>query len=120
MKISMKDLVELLRNTQQPEPFDNGMLGEYVLVRCTGAGVHAGFLEAHSGQEVVLIQSRRLWQWKCAKGAFLSGVAKYGIDPAESRVGTELERIHLTEACEVIPCSDEAGATIMAAASHNE
>ena len=51
---------------------DNGMIGKYVIVRCRDAGVHCGVLEAHEGREALLIDSRRLWYWKPAKGKFLS------------------------------------------------
>lgn len=54
-----------------PAPaYDNGMVGQYVIVRCRDAGVHAGVLESHQGRECVLTDSRRLWYWKPAKGRF--------------------------------------------------
>ena len=90
---------------------NNGMIGKYVIVRCHDAGVHAGFLESHEGRECVLLQSRRLWYWKPATGKFLSGVANNGLD-ASSKIGETLERIHLTENCEIILCSDKAAASI--------
>lgn len=91
---------------------DNGMIGKYVIVRCHDAGVHAGFLEAHEGREAVLLQSRRLWYWKVANGKkFLSGVAIVGLDKI-SKIGITLPRIHLTETCEIIQCSEEARKSI--------
>lgn len=87
---------------------ENGMIGKYVIVRCRDAGVHAGVLESHEGREAVLTQSRRLWYWKPAnRKKFLSGVAAAGLDAA-SKVGTELDRLHLTETCEIIQCSPQA------------
>jgi hypothetical protein len=58
-----------------PQLIDNGMIGKYVIVRCRDAGVHSGILESHNGRECVLTESRRLWYWKTAKGAFLSSAA---------------------------------------------
>ena len=85
---------------------DNGMVGKYVIVRCRDAGVHAGVLEAHEGREAVLTDSRRLWYWKPAqKKKFLSGVAVAGLDKS-SKVGAALQRLHLTETCEIIACTD--------------
>ncbi len=85
---------------------DNKMLGKYVIVRCRDAGVHAGILESHEGRECVLTASRRLWYWKPASGQkFLSGVATAGLH-SDSKLGAEVTRIHLTENCEIIECSD--------------
>ena len=92
---------------------ENKMLGRYVIVRCRDAGVHAGVLESYSGREVVLLESRRLWFWVPAENsAFLSGVAVFGLNHKESKIGTTLERIHLTEDCEIIQCSDVAEQSI--------
>jgi hypothetical protein len=114
-----KELASLFgSNTAQPA-INNGMLGKYVIVRCHDAGVHAGILESHQGRECVLTESRRLWYWKAAKGAFLSSVATDGLSD-ESKIGKELPRIHLTENCEIIQCSPEAEKSIRAMAVHNE
>ena len=92
--------------------FDNGMVGEYVIVRCRDAGVHAGVLESHHGREAVLTESRRLWFWKPANNAaFLSGVAEEGLHE-DSKIGTTVSKIHLTEDCEIILCSDKAAQSI--------
>ena len=90
---------------------DNGMIGKYVIVRCRDAGVHTGVLEAHEGREAVLTSSRRLWYWKPAQGKFLSAVAGTGLSP-ESKVGRAVDRIHLTEDCEIIQCSKVAEVSI--------
>ena len=100
--------------------FDNGMTGDYVLVRCRDAGVHCGRLVKHHRRECVLEEARRLWYWKPADGAaFLSGVAVNGLDPS-SKVGKPVERLHLTEDCEIIRCSAEAEKSIRAQPNHNE
>ena len=94
--------------------YDNGMIGKYVIVRCRDAGVHSGVLEAHVGREAVLVESRRLWYWKPANdSAFLSGVAVNGLG-SSSKIGQEVERIHLTEDCEIIQCSAKAERSIRA------
>lgn len=97
---------------------DNGMIGKYVIVRCCDAGVHAGVLQGHEGRECVLTEARRLWYWKPANNAaFLSGVANEGLHP-DSKTGGAVERIHLTENCEIILCSPRAEASIREARSH--
>ena len=94
-------------------PINNRMVGKYVIVRCRDAGVHAGVLESYNGRECVLNESRRLWYWKAANGAFLSGVAVHGLSK-ESKVGDPI-RVHLTENCEIIECSDVAEKSIRGA-----
>ena len=90
----------------------NDMIGKYVIVRCTEAGVHAGVLVGNEGRECVLTEARRLWYWKPADGAkFLSGVANCGLH-ADSKIGGAVERIHLTENCEIILCSLKAAQSI--------
>lgn len=93
-----------------------GQSRQYVIVRCTAAGVHAGVLVSRSGQDVVLEESRRLWQWRVPMGApsFLSGVATHGLDCANSKVGTPIT-VTLTEASEVIVCSAVAEKSIRSA-----
>ncbi len=59
-----------------PQPgIADHLIGRHVIIRATGAGVHAGILEAYDGQTVRLSSSRRLWRWSAAKGHTLSGVA---------------------------------------------
>lgn len=99
---------------------DNKMIGSYVIVRCRDAGVHAGFLESYSGRECVLTESRRLWYWKPADNkSFLSGVAVAGLH-SDSKIGAVLERIHLTENCEIILCSDTAASSIQTAPDYDQ
>ena len=98
---------------------DNKMIGKYVIVRCRDAGVHSGVLESYKGRECVLTESRRLWYWKAAKGAFLSSVAMDGLSN-DSKVGKQVDRIHLTENCEIIQCTSLAEGSIRSKAIHNE
>jgi hypothetical protein len=100
----------------QPQ-INNGMIGKYVIVRCRDAGVHAGVLEAYIGRECVLNDARRLWYWKPANGgAFLSGVAVEGLHP-DSKIGAPI-RVHLTENCEIIECSNVATRSIKEAKTY--
>ena len=117
MELSLSDLRELISGSDVPA-LDNGMIGTYVIVRCRDAGVHSGILESHNGRECVLTESRRLWYWKTAKGAFLSSAAIDGLSD-ESKIGAEVPRIHLTENCEIIQCTDVAEKSIRGQAAHN-
>ncbi len=87
--------------------------GNYVVVRTYSAGVHAGYLESQDGKEVVLRNTRRLWYWKGA--ASLSQIAGSGIsEPGECKFPAPIDKIILTEAIEIIPCTDKAREIIQA------
>lgn len=112
-------IMQFIRPTKKNPDIDNGMVGKYVIVRCHDAGVHAGVLKAHSGRECVLTNSRRLYLWKAAKSATLSGVALYGINQEESRIMPELPLIHLTENCEIIAATPIAEESIRKAPEYD-
>ena len=115
-----KVLLELREGAPATSTYDNGMVGQYVVVRCRDAGVHAGRLESHHGRECVLTNARRLWYWKPADGAaFLSGVAECGLH-GDSKVGRAQNRLHLTETCEISRCSEDAARSIISQKNHNE
>jgi hypothetical protein len=79
---------------------------KYVIVRCHDAGVHAGEYVSHSGREVVLKNSRRIWYWKGA--ASLSEIAVHGCKyPLECKITLPVPKITLVEACEIIECLPE-------------
>ena len=91
--------------------------GDYVIVRCKDAGVHAGVLVGYDGRTAELRESRRLWYWKVAnRGAFLSGIAVHGLHP-DSKVGAPIDVV-LTETCEIIRVSDSASESIINAVSY--
>lgn len=84
---------------------------DYVIVRTYSAGVHAGFLKTRNGKEVTLLQARRLWYWDGA--ASLSQLAVDGtVKPTSCKFPTELASIDLTEAIEIIPCTEKARLSI--------
>ena len=97
------------------EPALCGLEGEYVIVRCRDAGVHAGTLVSLDGRTAVLKDSRRLWYWEVAENQHsLSGVASVGI-ASESKIPAVIETAILPEACEVLSVSDKAMKTIVGA-----
>ena len=89
------------------------MVGEYVILRCYSAGVHAGVLVSQAGDAAVLANSRRLWSWVARDGVALSGLAVHGLK--SGKVDTALSRIALTGVIETIPCTAKARETIDAA-----
>lgn len=104
---------------QTASPIGNPMIGKYVIVRCRDAGVHAGILESTDGRACTLTDARRLWYWKVnGSGDFLNAIALAGVHK-DSKLSAPVDRISLTENCEIIQCSDEAERVIRAQAVHN-
>ena len=79
----------------------------YCIIRTYSAGVHAGFLVRREGKEVELRNARRIFKWRGA--ATLSQAARDGfLYPKECLFPCEVAMIILTEAIEIIPCSEKA------------
>jgi hypothetical protein len=96
-----------IKKTDLPEKTE----GDYVVVRTYSAGVHAGILESRDGKEVVLRNTRRLWYWKGA--ASLSQIAGSGIsETIDCKFPAAIDKIILTEAIEIIPCTERARSII--------
>ena len=85
---------------------------QYVVVRTFSAGVHVGVLAKRDGKEVALTGARRIWSWRGANT--LSEIALHGVGSG-SRVSEPVPEITLTEAIEIIPCTDAARANLEAA-----
>lgn len=107
----VKEIVMERKQVMDDRASKKDMVGQYVIVRCKDAGVHAGYLEWRKGRSCRLRNSRRLWYWKPKNGAaFLSGVAIEGLDD-ESKVGAPIDLI-LTENCEIILTTKKARKSI--------
>lgn len=84
---------------------------KYVIVRTQSAGVFAGELESRNGQEVVMLNARRLWYWSGA--ASLSQLAMEGVkNPDTCKFPCEVSRVELLHAIEIIDVSEIAKASI--------
>lgn len=84
-----------------------------VIVRTYSAGVHYGTLVERRGKEVDLAAARRIWYWRGANT--LHEISLRGVGKG-SKVSEAVESITLTEAIEVIPCTDAAAANLDGAA----
>ena len=82
------------------------MVGEFVIVRAGGAGVHCGTLTESGGQAVVLTDSRRIWRWRGA--STLNELSLHGASEEYTRISEPVDRILLLTGLEVIPCTQEA------------
>lgn len=100
-----KELAALFAGTQAPQKKE--LIGDYVIVRCRDAGVHAGYLVDYEGRNVTLKNSRRLWYWVCAENQHsLSGVATVGITD-KSKIPAVVSTLVLSDACEIISTTDK-------------
>ena len=83
----------------------------YVIVRTHSAGVFAGTLQKRIGQEVTLLNARRLWYWKGA--ASLSQAAEEGFSqPAECKFPIEVSCVQLLQTIEILACTVKARKSI--------
>lgn len=79
---------------------------EYVIVRTYSAGVFAGYLKKRQGKEVIVLNARRLWYWDGA--ATLSQLAEEGTtNPENCKFPMEVSKIELTEAIEILSCTEQ-------------
>jgi len=84
---------------------------KYVIVRTYSAGVFAGELDSRNGQEVVLLNARRLWYW--AGAASLSQLAVSGTSkPLDCKFPVAVARVELLQAIEILDTSEEARKSI--------
>jgi hypothetical protein len=113
----LPQLLALLGGTADAAPDLNPLLGSYVIVRSRDSGVHAGTLAYHRDRHVRLTDARRLWYWVAAKEHTLSAVSLHGLK-SDSKIASAVESIDVLDACEIIPCTDTAKASIQGAKSH--
>lgn len=112
----LKQIAALFNRAENAQAKHN--IGAYCIIRCD-AGVHAGYLVDYNGREVVIKDSRRLWYWKCKDGHTLSGAAAHGVS-SDSKIAAVVKgNLVLTEACEIIPCTETAKESIENAKEHN-
>jgi len=96
--------------------------GDFVIVRCRNAGVHAGTLVSRDEHTLELANSRRLWRWWSK--FTLSGLAMNGVllgKESSCKFACVLPKIQLTcsDVCEVIPCTKEARVSLMGIKEHS-
>ena len=83
----------------------------YVIVRTYSAGVFAGYMKKRCGQEVEMLNARRLWYWDGA--ASLSQLAVDGVKKSKTcKFPCEVPSVELLNAIEIIPCSEKARLSI--------
>ncbi|ACG60406.1 hypothetical protein phiPLPE_84 [Iodobacter phage PhiPLPE] len=101
-------------NTEKSESL-NGMLGKKVIIRTYSAGVWFGELSEKSGNEVILINARRMYYWKAKESISLSACAIHGVTN-DSKIVAAVDSVWL-EAIEIIPCTEDAIKSLEGAAN---
>lgn len=85
--------------------------GRYCIVRGDRSGVYAGVLKARQGRETVLTDARKIWYWQGA--TCLAHLASDGTSkPDGCKFPAPVAEVVITDAIEVIPCTDKAEASI--------
>jgi len=83
----------------------------YKIVRTYSAGVFAGYLKKKTGQNVILLNARRLWQWGGA--ASLSQLAMEGTkNPENCKFPIEVDEVELDQTIEVLQVTKSAQESI--------
>lgn len=86
---------------------EKNFLNKKVLVRGDRSGVFFGTLVAKDGNEVKLEKCRRIWYWHGA--ASISQLAEEGtVRPQKCKFTMEVSEIIITDAIEIILCTDKA------------
>lgn len=83
------------------------MKEQYYIVRGDMSGVYFGKIKSRNGQEVEMTEVRNIWYWEGA--ASIMQLAQEGTKkPNQCKFTVEVESLVLTDAIQVIPCTDEA------------
>lgn len=113
-----KEIAKLLNGTlqqgtskQEKEHGKNPAIGQYCIVRCNLAGVHAGIVDEANSEFTVLVNSGRMWYWKSK--FTLSEAANTGIEDG-SKIAAPLDQLIIPtrDIAEYIPTSAKARKTI--------
>ena len=93
---------------------------KYVILRWYNSWVHFWKLEYASPWLYRLIDSRRVWYWKCKQWIALSSVALYWLH-SDSKICWTIPRIEIIDdkISEIIPCSQEAIISIQWLSEYN-
>lgn len=86
------------------------MIGEFVIVRTYSAGVHCGTLLECAGTATVLADAHIIWRWRGANT--LHELSLHGAAEDHTRISEPVAKILLTQAIEVIPCTEKAKANL--------
>lgn len=85
----------------------------YVIVRGVNSGVFFGELKRREGQVVELHNVRKLWYWSGANT--VEDIASEGVKkPNECKFTVSVEKMVITDAIQIIPCTQKSVDVIQA------
>ena len=88
-------------------------MDKWYIVRGDRSGVFFGHIAKREGSEVEITDARQIWYWSGA--ANLLQMAAEGVKkPKECKFTQSVELLTLTDAIEVLPCTEAAAACIQA------
>ena len=88
-------------------------MDKWYIVRGDRSGVFFGHITKREGSEVEMVDARQIWYWSGA--ANLLQMAAEGVTrPKECKFTQSVELLTLTDAVEVLPCTEAAAACIQA------
>lgn len=110
-EISINGVVYIPKDTEVLEISGKEKELLYVIVRTSTAGVFAGYLKSRIGQEVVLLNARRIWYWDGASS--LSQLAMEGTSkPDKCKFPIAVDRVELLQTIEILNCTEKAKKSI--------
>lgn len=80
--------------------------GKYI-VRGRDSGVFYGEIESRDGEEIKMRNVRNIWYWDGA-ATLLQLAAEGTTKPSDCKFTMRVDSIELTDAIEIIPCTDKA------------
>lgn len=87
------------------------MDNKYYIVRGQSSGVFFGQVRERNGQEVVLVNVRKLWYWDGA--CAVEQLARDGASlPRNCKFTVTVAEMTITDAIQIIPCTDAAQKSI--------
>lgn len=108
-ELSINGKTYVLKSDKQKASTLDGL--EYKIIRTYSAGVFAGYLKSRNGQEVVLLNARRIFYWDGA--ASLSQLAMSGTSkPATCKFPEAVDKVELTQAIEILDVTEKARLSI--------
>ena len=88
-------------------------MDKWYIVRGDRSGVFFGHIAKREGREVEMTDARQIWYWDGASN--LLQMAAEGVKkPKECKFTQSVELLTLTDAIEVLPCTEAAAACIQA------
>jgi hypothetical protein len=116
VKVELIDLIVNGAETTASGSLNSFGVGQYCIIRTYSAGVLWGIVVARNGLEVQLSNARRIFYWD--KAFTLSAIANGRLGDG-SKLSESVESILITEAIEVIPCSQEATNNLIKVKAHD-